>query len=256
MKWFLRYMWELWNWAFGRFAPYQRFIGLISIVVSLAGATLWNKYVGVTLLLLLAFFFFFVAPAYLWHLRDKELDDLKLRVRTLEGDLKAEKAGNEFTKSPFTLPEQSDFRFIWQRLDRSIACKIFEGPPDETGRKYVTTAIHLLQVNLASIICGVIGTNTPTYEHYHLVRQVVRRFAEITKKDIKNLRLFDLYDPVNELITFQLIETVYVQVKPELGWLGGKYEYPFTQKAHRLKYWLEYTGDFPDEIQITEIKSK
>jgi hypothetical protein len=74
MKWWvLRYLVELWNLAFSRLAPYQRFIGLIIIAATLVGATWLNIYLGLTLLGLLAFFFFFVGPARLWHQMDERL---------------------------------------------------------------------------------------------------------------------------------------------------------------------------------------
>lgn len=73
MKWLHRYLRELWNLTFNRLAPYQRFIGLIIIAATLAGATWLNLYLGLTLLGLLLFLFFFVAPACIWHQLDEKL---------------------------------------------------------------------------------------------------------------------------------------------------------------------------------------
>jgi hypothetical protein len=82
MKWLPRYLRELWNWAFSRLGPYQRFSGLITIAAVLVGVGLaWlSTFLGVALLGLLALFFFFVAPACIWHEQDQELLDLKLRL--------------------------------------------------------------------------------------------------------------------------------------------------------------------------------
>ena len=73
MNWLLRYLRELWNLAFSRLAPYQRFIGLAVIVLSLVGLTWLNTFLAVTLLGILVFLFFFVAPAWLWHQLDEKL---------------------------------------------------------------------------------------------------------------------------------------------------------------------------------------
>jgi hypothetical protein len=75
MKWLLRYLQELWNLAFSRLAPYQRFISLIIIAAGFVGLTWLHTFLGLILLGLLAFLFFFVAPACLWHQQD-----LKLRL--------------------------------------------------------------------------------------------------------------------------------------------------------------------------------
>ena len=74
--WVLRYLRELFGWAFTRYRVHQAIAGLVILVAGLIGVLSISPApgtVGAYLLCWLAFLMFFVAPARLWHEHQEKL---------------------------------------------------------------------------------------------------------------------------------------------------------------------------------------
>jgi hypothetical protein len=74
--WVLRYLWELFKWAFGRWRIHQAIVSVVSVVFGLVG---WNWFsvhqpaIPIYLVGWLAFYTFIIAPACLWHQQNDKL---------------------------------------------------------------------------------------------------------------------------------------------------------------------------------------
>lgn len=176
------------------------------------------------------------------------------RVRRLEAEAELRELRVEAEASVFSKAEESDFAFMVKRLSRPLVVDLYSTTPE--GQKSEGRFV----VDLFAVVAFLPDGTRGAYELYTMLSRLERDLAPRVDQLGTSVSARVVVDPTDELITLGLVQRVEKAVTPapNRGFrsvLSSSYELVFTDKMHRFRYWLSYTGRMPVAIAAEPLAS-
>jgi hypothetical protein len=181
------------------------------------------------------------------------------RIRRLEAELELEKIKNSTKDEVFSETENSDFEYIWEKLDRFESINFEE--KKHTGENKELICNHKFTVHIGSLIPFISDITNSDYRRYVIYNLLINLLKShlMKEKNINNkeysLEIKSYPDIGNELLMYGFTQRVHTPSTKEENRIHRIINMPpcdikfiYSEKIDRFKYWLAYKGLLPKEV--------
>jgi len=178
--------------------------------------------------------------------------------RSLRLELELQKVRQERSGNIFSTSEETDYKFIWEMLNRDCEIVLEEKRQVKTNNEKITLGFHKFVINIASLVANLI-TLDQTYNKDSLEYEIIKCCRDMLsiKQESISLHVTTLEDPCIELKTYGLIKGLPEKPSDNIGYdfLIPTDKFPFTEKMFRFRYWLAVNKKLPEKISIIPINN-
>lgn len=190
------------------------------------------------------------------------------RVNRLQAELELEKMRKETSNSIFSLSEEADFGYIWDRLNKWITIEVEEITEKTSFNGKISRPVvrnYKLEVKLSTVISVLIESETLEFSSYSLTSFLSEELNKYLSKpdspgEQKNYYSINEFpDLNNDLLMYGFIDRIYEPPDKEIFRTMSRYRNIYNSKCYRFRYWLAYKNmlplsiEFGKNIEVTEL---
>jgi hypothetical protein len=149
----------------------------------------------------------------------------------------------------FSPSEDSDFRYIHNKLDRQIEINFGLYWKAADGKTEVKVGEEICRFPFLAALLTYVNKGNHYFEQSSLELDLLRRHKESPLAD--SLEIYRGHgEGIKELLALSLLEYGLVNTTTRQRFDRPERGYVFVQKLHRFKYWLEYNGYTVDDLKF------